>query len=136
MFSKIANHHDDVNPMPKFFNQFQDATASKVDSHEKLKLSLLASSNTGVRSVLNETMISGSTDREVSMFCPSLPAQSVESTVASIVEEPSRVLSDSSIFVSPSPDTAAQVGASSYSIWVSFLEIYNEKITDLLVPPK
>ena len=121
--------------MPKNFNQFKDASQSEIEKHEKQKQKLLHSSNTGVRNVLNETMISGSSDREVSMFCPSLPAQSCESTVASIAEETTRILSDSSIYVSPRRHSL-ESSAPRYSIWVSFLEIYNEKITDLLAPSK
>ena len=72
IFNSVDKIHTDVNPMPRFFNQFEDVTKAEVDAHDKLKQQLLNSSTQAVKSVLNQTMISGNLDREVSMFCPSV----------------------------------------------------------------
>ncbi|XP_075254209.1 uncharacterized protein LOC142345772 isoform X2 [Convolutriloba macropyga] len=142
IFNSVDKIHKDVNPMPRFFNQFEDVTKAEVDAHDKLKQQLLNSSTQAVKSVLNQTMISGNLDREVSMFCPSVNgAGSCNSTMAttarpSVLEDQSRIVDESRVSIKPEERPTSlnsdSGSFSGYSVWVSFLEIYNEQITDLL----
>ena len=100
-------------------------------------------------------MISGSSDRDVSMFCPSVNSTSVNSTAHSIqvtprnsvLEDQSRARDQSSVPMTSVGRNSEDAGSNDveegkesrdsgfkgYAVWVSFLEIYNEQITDLLV---